>query len=331
MLKFIYDNMMLATINTKNYTLNDFENIMNEGFNFTLDQNVVDLISRLSKEVGSPDYIKTPIFTKTDNSINGNSLKKKKYNKGFDKLNDVDMESDSNFKATKIEEKIGLDAKIDMVRSFLNKMTDKNFNDFRDKIINIVDEILIEFVSNDDISRISNVIFEIASTNRFFSKIYADLYSELITKYDCFNHVFELNFNGFAELFNKIEYIDPKEDYDLFCKNNKINERRRSLSLFFVNLMNNNIIKKQNIINITHNLLCQINLLLIQENKKNEIDEITENVAILYNINMYDDSISYDLIDGLTIPQFISKLSQSKLSDYKSITNKSIFRFMDMM
>jgi len=323
--------MMSTIIKKENYMLNDFHNFINEGFNYTLEQNIVDLISRLSKEVGSPDYIKTPIFTKKDNVINGNGSKKKKYNKDFDKLNDVDMETIRSFQATKIEEKKGLDAKIDNVRSFLNKITDKNYNDFKDKIINIVDEILTEFDSNDDISRISNVVFEIASTNRFFSKIYADLYCELISKYDCFNDVFELSFDGFCQLFNKIEYVDPKVDYDLFCKNNKVNERRRSLSMFFVNLMNNNIINKDKIVNITHVLLCQINFLLAQENKKNEVDEITENVALLYNKKLYDDSVSYELIDGMTIPELISKLSKSKLSDYKSITNKSIFRFMDMM
>ena len=54
---------------------------------------------------------------------------------------------------------------------------------------------------------VSAAIFEIASNNRFFSKIYADLYSDLFLKYDFMRSVFENSFNNFLELFITIEYI----------------------------------------------------------------------------------------------------------------------------
>jgi hypothetical protein len=46
------------------------------------------------------------------------------------------------------------------------------------------------------------------------------------------------------QLFNCIEYVDSEKDYDKFCKINKDNERRKALSLFFVNLTSNGIISE---------------------------------------------------------------------------------------
>lgn len=46
------------------YTLKDFTNITFDGFDFTLPEATLALISELSLEVGSPSYIKTPVFQK---------------------------------------------------------------------------------------------------------------------------------------------------------------------------------------------------------------------------------------------------------------------------
>jgi hypothetical protein len=40
---------------------------------------------------------------------------------------------------------------------------------------------------------------------------------------------------------------------------------------------------------------------------------------------------NYDLIDGLSITDVITKIANSKVKDYKSLTNKSLFKFMDMI
>ena len=60
----------------------------------------------------------------------------------------------------------------------------------------------------------------------------------------------EKSISEFLELFNNIQYVDPNVDYNLFCKINVDNEKRQSLSLFFVNLMINGVIKKERILSI---------------------------------------------------------------------------------
>jgi hypothetical protein len=304
---------------TLKYTLKDFNDIAFNGFNLVLPDDVMQVISSLAKEVGSPDYVKTPVFKKKENPMKVEKKKK-----------DDDWAVVRSFQTTKLEDKVGIDATIDTIRSHLNKMTDKNYIDMRNKIIDIIDNIIAAKASDDDMSRVSTIIFEIASTNRFFSKIYAELYSELLFKYSEMNTVFENSLNKFTELFDLIEYVESTVDYDRFCQINKDNEKRKALSAFFINLMNNNIVTKEKIVEITRNLLSQLHMNISLDNKKNEVDELTENIALLYKKDLYDE-VSYEPIDGMTINDLISKLACSKAKDYKSLTNKAVFKFMDLI
>jgi hypothetical protein len=324
----------MAATSTLKYSLKDFNDIAFNGFNLELSPAVIEIISKLAQEVGSPDYVKTPVFKKRENPMKIEPLLSKDF--GYKKKKgprDMDYELIRSFQTTKMETKIGLDAHIDVIRSHLNKMTDKNYIDTRNKLTDVIDTILKETANSDDITRVSVVIFEIASTNRFFSKMYAELYADLIGKYEIMRFVFEDSLSKFMDLFDTIEYVDSTVDYDRFCKNNKDNEKRKSLSAFFVNLMTNNIITKDIIIDLTRNLLIQMNDYILQDNKKNEVDELSENIAILYKKELYDDNkpVPYELIDGLTVGKAIQKIANSKIKDYKSLTNKSVFKFMDLI
>ena len=300
---------------TMKYTLKDFDEIIFNGFNLVLPDETVEIISKLSQQVGSPDYVKTPVFKKRDNK-----------EQPFKKKKGAEVTTKS-FQTTRLEEKVGTDAHIDMIRSNLNKMTDKNYIDIRNKIFDTIDGIMTE---TDDINRVSTVIFEIASNNRFFSKMYAELYADLINKYDVMKGVFENSLTQFTQLFDTIEYVESTVDYDKFCKINKDNERRKALSAFFTNLMDNNIISKERIVEITRNLLFQMYTFISMENKKNEVDELTENIALLYRPDLYA-TITYEPIDGMNITQLIDMIAHSKTKDYKSLTNKALFKFMDLL
>jgi hypothetical protein len=258
-------------------------------------------------------------------------IKRKKGNKNAEIVNDNDWEALRSFQTTKIEEKVGFEAQIDLLRSHLNKLTDKNYIDIRNKIVDTIETMVSEGIANEEMLKLGTIIFEIASTNRFYSKIYADLYSDLINKYNMMKEIFEENFNNFMNLFETIEYVEPSVDYNKFCKINKDNEKRKALAAFFINLMNNNIISKEKIVNIVRILMSKIYTFVNENNKKNEVDEITENINILYKKQLFDGSIKYDLIDGNTINELIQIFAHSKSKNYLSMTNKSIFKFMDLI
>ena len=325
------------------YSLEKINEILYQGFEYSLPDETLKIISNLSSEVGSPDYIKTPVFQKRENPMkvepsvyvkeSSSGGNKKRRGKANEIVNDEDWETLRTFQTTKIEEKTGIDNQIDNIRVSLNKMSDKNYIDMRNKIIDIIDNLIVGNITDEEMGRVSAIIFDIASTNRFYSKMYADLYSDLSSKYDTMRNTFENNFKKFVDLFNVIEYVDPKVNYDKFCEINKANEKRKSLASFYLNLMNNGIIDKNQIMVITRNLLEQVYRYISLDDKKNEVDELTETVAILYKKDIYDDDDGddYDQIEGFTIYEVIEKIAKSKVKDYKSLTNKTLFKFMDLI
>jgi hypothetical protein len=333
------------------YKLIDFETITFNGFDFSIPEETVQLISMLSMEVGSPTYIKTPVFQKKDNTNNvfvpssakqqtsiTQPTRKRRNGKSSDVTND-DWETIRSFQVTNIEQHIGVDAEMDKIRNCLNKLTDKTFTDMKTQIIDILNS--LEHISTEEMTRIGNIIFEIASNNKFYSKLYADIYTELIRSFDIMEQIFQVNYNTYLLLFDNIEYIDSEKDYNKFCIINKQNESRRAISTFFINLSLNGIIDSKNILSILKNLLENVLTRIKQENNKNEVDELTENIAILYNKNIiqlfeknYHTSINdcTDLyINGDTIVQTIKKLSEIKVKCYPSMSSKTIFKFMDMV
>jgi len=317
------------------YTIQDFNTITFNGFNLILPEDTIKIISELSLQVGSPGYVKTPVFKKRENPLKQTSqpiIDKRRKGKNIE-MNDENWSAIRSFQATKFDTKEGIDIQINIIRSCLNKMSDKNYIDSRNKIVDEIDKIINEKTNSSDFICVSAAIFEIASNNRFFSKIYADLYSDLFLKYEFMRSVFENSFNKFLELFVTIEYVNPEEDYDKFCTINKNNEKRKSLSEFFVNLMINKIIDKNQIVQLLKTLLTQVSEFIIIPNKKNEVDELIENVALLYkkdlfNCNSKDENL---LIDGLSITEFITKLARSKVQKDMSLTNKTIFKCMDLI
>jgi hypothetical protein len=334
------------------YKLIDFETITFNGFDFSIPEETVQLISMLSMEVGSPTYIKTPVFQKKDNtnnvfvpssskSANVNTQppnRKRRGGKNCDVSND-DWETIRTFQVTNIEQHVGVDAEMDKIRNCLNKLTDKTFTDMKTQIIDILNS--LDDISTDEMTRIGNIIFEIASNNKFYSKLYADIYTELIKSFDIMEQIFQVNYNTYLLLFDNIEYVDSEKDYNKFCVINKQNESRRAISTFFINLSLNGIIDSKNILSILKNLLETVLTRIEQENNKNEVDELTENIAILYNkhiIQLFEKHYQCSInncpelyVNGDTIIQTIKKLSEIKVKCYPSMSSKTIFKFMDMV
>ena len=311
------------------YTLDDFTNISFKGFSVKLPNETIQLIQSLAEQVGSPTYIKTPVFEKkeprehrddTDYSV---FRKKRRGRNHVETVNDEDWENLRSFQATKIEQKVGIDIQFDQIRSCLNKMSDKNYNEQSSKIIEILNGLVEEKTTEEDMNKIGNAIFEVASNNRFYSKIYADLYTQLIHDFEIMGMIFEENLKSFLELFDTIECVDPAKDYDGFCKNNLKNEKRKSLSTFFVNLHMNKMIPKQKIVEITNNLMSQVYDFMNQENKKSEVEEMTENIALLYTKEIFEGDVE--------MFKKIETLAKSKSKDFLSLSNKAIFKYMDMI
>jgi hypothetical protein len=333
------------------YTLQQFNMFGFNGFEYSIPQQTIDIINNLTTEVGSTAHVKNSLFQKkySKNGFNGDSLaptsnsevkynKRRKGNKAME-MSTEEWESLRSFQPTKIENKTGIDSDIDQIRLHLNKLTDKTFLEMREKLKSIINKIVSSENFNEETSnRISTTIYDISSSNKFYSKIYADLYAELLINYEWLRPLFDNKITTYMDNFKDIQYFDPDKNYDKFCEMNKQNELRRAHSQFIVNLALNGSVSKIIAMQYLKKLIELVVDMINQDDKKNEVDELTENIAILYNKDMIDDiedddnyEVDQFLINGKTINETIILLAKSKTKDYKSLSNKATFKYMDLI
>lgn len=268
-----------------------------------------------------------------------------------------------SFQKTELKKKEGIELSIDNIRSSLNKLTDKTYSTM---LSNILKEISALFTaSSDDASeehntvavmdRVASSIFNTASSNAFYSEIYARLFHDLMSKesepgheqYAVFRGIFEKNLASFMSLFETIEYCDPKKNYDKFCDINKANEKRKAMSLFIVNLMKIGIVEKTQVLGLMRQIQELMYTNMRQEGKTNEVDELSENLFIMvkHSHMMFTAAAAgrsgAGAAAGALDPEIaesfksrveqITEISKMKLKSKPSITNKTIFKHLDML
>jgi len=229
---------------------------------------------------------------------------------------------------TKREIKIGLDT----IKLNLNKLTDKNYLDISVKMEGMIDEWLKNGASFEEITQMGELIFTIASNNRMFSKVYADLYCYLSDKIKVISDTFYPNFIKYCELFDNISTVVNQDDYDEFCKMNVLNERRRSVSLFMVNLSRNKMIQSSELYNIITNLINRLNEMIMLPDKMIINQELVDNILILYDDgSIYIDSIENFFIDNNIVINCIRMIATSNKSSILGINSKTKFKCMDYL
>ncbi|NBP65401.1 MAG: hypothetical protein EBU66_12180 [Bacteroidetes bacterium] len=353
---------------------------MNMGFELKLPDDVIKSVSDLADLVGAPTYIKTPVFpvrdpsdfrsgscigiaaasTATGYHVAGSSANTFQSRFGSSgggvsrggirnqQIPNSEWDTILSFQKTEMKKKEGIELSIDNIRAALNKLTDKTYSVM---FANILKEIagLFDACQNDTsdehnthtvMNRVASSIFTTASSNAFYSEIYARLFHDLMakekepdhTEYAVFRSVFEQNLASFMSLFDTIEYCDPKKNYDKFCDINKANEKRKAMSLFIVNLMKIGIVEKSHVLAIMKQLQDLLYSNMKQEGKTNEVDELAENIFIMvkHSHAVFTGAVSENEAFQARVEQ-ITEISKMKIKSKPSITNKTIFKHLDML
>lgn len=321
--------------NSGKYSLNQIKAIASSNFKYEMSHDAITLINYLTGQIGHQTTPINPVYEKKVKKVETSyeeyeqPIRKKKGNNRATESTE-DWESLRSFQPTKIEQKTGIDALIGQIRLNMNKINDKSFLLMREQIIVNIEDVIIQEDDEKILSeKIGTIIYSIASANMFYSKIYSDLFAELVTKYEWIRPVFDKNFVKFVESFKNIEYVDPNANYDGFCDMNKLMIIRKANSQFFVNLALNGFIPKSNVLQILVEMLNIVADLIDKPNKGDEVNELTENIAILFNKEIW--SGTTEKIGGMTIVEFVRKLATSKSKDYKSLPSRVIFKYMDLL
>lgn len=322
------------------YPLQQFAEIASAGFNYVISETVFALITRLSSEVGSPTYVKTPVFQKKMHHDAGHNSSSKDDRVGGKKrgsggggsktIDEEDWTTIRSFQATKIEKKEGTEGLVNQIQLSLNKATDKNKEESMRTISNILNELVDSGATVEDMGKVGTTVFTIASTNRFYSKLYADIYANLIENYVTLKDAFQTSFNAFEELFQSIQCGDPDKNYNEYCDFVKINEQRRALSMFFVNLCKNGVLSRETLLKTLCTLVSQMDALMKVADKTNEVNELSEIIGIIYSEELNHVAIDNGTIGGLTVKQWIVEIARSKPKTYLSLPSKAKFKLMDI-
>lgn len=223
------------------------------------------------------------------------------------------------------------DKTITEIRSALNKLSTKNMDTQREVIIKAIDRILTRD-DNEMATKIAQLIFDIASSNKFLSELYADLYKDLITSFEIFSEPLNGMFDNYKTSLNEIHYVNPNDDYNGYCKYTKTCDSRKALTTFFANLMKKSIIEKKSVIDMIIYMEEIIKKYATEENRTNEVEEITENLFILIcqceSVLGETEEWTENIVPK--IHEF-SKLRKTEGAKYPSMTNRATFKFMDIL
>jgi len=294
-------------------------NGISKSLTLTLPVDVLNIITYIAHKVGAPSYNKTPNFKK--HHRRGRKMVEKK-------LTTEDWKSIRNFKQTVLNKNNdGIMLEIDTIRKLLNQITKKTYEEKKDEINKIIDKCKTNF-EEEEFNKIGKLIFDIGSTNKYCSGLYARLFKNLSEKYEIFNEISKNNIESFSKIFEDIKILRAEDDYDLFCDNNKENNKRKSLGLFFVNLMLEEVISLDKIINIIIYLINMVDERINMENKGEEVQEIISNIIILVQ-NGFREVGKHEKWNDIFA--HILKISSSSKKNFKSLSSKSIFSYLDLI
>jgi hypothetical protein len=230
-----------------------------------------------------------------------------------------------------MDKKEGPEKIFNEIRACLNKISEKSYQIQLQNIKQFIQEGLVEEESHVNIEflgKIANFIVDVASTNKLNSILYSNLYKELMLLFPAFQSFIDTILITYVDSIKNIKYVDHNVDYDLFCDNNKANDKRKAIAGFMVNLMNIEVLSKESIKNIIMTLQEQLFSFIEEPNRLNEVDEITENIFIFVNMMKREISTNDSYVKILNN---IHTVSQYKCKEHCSLSSRALFKFLDMM
>lgn len=304
------------------YTLSDFIDI-EKNTSYKLEDAVVLKINDLVKELNID--LNEPLINVNDKDGENQS---KKYNRRIRKMKHPDWGRQPDFKVTKFEDKTGIDKMIDTIRISLNKMSNTNYETHRDMIVEHV-QTIIESPDNDaNILVIINSFFKVIESNKLMNSLYAKLYGELIKKHQLFETQLYNYVDNYETRFDIIEYVNPEDDYDLFCKQNKEKDNRVSCTSFIIELVKQNLIDTSKLTKYINLFQSKIDDNKNIENQQSRLEELTDNIYLLVT-ETKKELKEMGIFDS--IQEWVINMTKLNIKENVSISNRIKFKYMDII
>lgn len=236
------------------------------------------------------------------------------------------------FKATVIAKKEGYENLLGELKKFLNKLTTANYDTQAESVIETVKSIIALDDEDDKIRmglmQTTEVIMQVACSNKYYSALYAKLYMRLVDIHEQFLEEKGRVCDKFLNALQEIEIVDPNVDYDRFCIVNKKNDERRSMMLFIINLYKTGGCS----IDELSGIVIKIDEMIHTHVSASSFIEYTNELTEIMNIfvtNMVTEIKTNK--EWVFVKDRIVDYSKYKTKDYPGMSSRTIFKYMDMV
>ena len=320
---------------TKIYSLAEFERIGN-GNEYILPENVLKSINTLCNLVGyvenAPNtYINQ--YNATTTSTASYSTKKPKERevreRTYKKPKEIDEWKRPVFKTTVFATVDNVQANINDIRVGLNKLKESNCEENIALFIEKIDGIreLIDFGDDCEMGEkmqlIFNTIFSVFITNKMFSKIYATVLVKLCKNYEELSKIFDNKVAEYLVSMQNIIDVDSNIDYDAFCEFTTVNNNRKNITNLFCEIAKTDQfegLRIRDIHTVISNLLNHVFVSVDSAEKQKEVEEITENIVIIFS--HFKDDFK---------PEFKQQLELLASFKKPGLSSRTKFKYMDLI
>lgn len=270
------------------YQLNTFETIGSGAYE--LDQSVLDNINYLCGVIGyTPDTKNTYINQYNTGSTVVHSKKPKEREVRYKPKPKDDEWKRPAFKATVFAALDNTQSLIGDIRILFNKIKESNCEDTTNQIIAKIEEIRDSVDFGDDaemgdrMRQLYDSIYKIAISNKMFSKQYAHVITTINVKYDL-HELFAQKVEEYFKSMEDIVDVDSNQDYDAYCNFTAANNTRKNITNLLCEIeILQNALPLQNSLPMCEKLFKRVEDNLDNASKQKEIEEITENLVIIFS------------------------------------------------
>lgn len=269
--------------------------------NNKLPDDVNNKIKMLSEKVLSPNYSKTPVFTK------------KRFNNSFVNYNKFVQHT-----STKIIKNKNI---INDIKCLLNKLSKNTLSEVALKIITELNSCLPE-----DKPKIINLLFDVKTSSKLFVQLYSDLLKKIVISN---NLIKPFIFQNVNEINNSIiEELRLVKDYDDLCKNNEMLENKSGQYILIAYLFTSSIIDKNFILTLLTNFEKNITKNIENPEGKDFNEYYIKNICVILNILNENLLLEEELVLHNNYLLNILSMCSNKTKN-KGLSNKIGFNIMD--
>lgn len=267
------------------------------------------IVNSLLKKVLRPGYARAPKFPK---------------GKRFGKHHTRERSFEPSYAPKpKVEKDTGKELQDDL-RKLFNKLTGSKYEDLMPKLINHIE--IMKKYPKFTVESVMTVLFTVIENTPFYSRMYGKCYATLARDNDFLRTAVAVKRAQFLESLSSIESANPNTDYDKFCEVNKVNNKRQAMAKFLVALAEEKLEAPSTVVDILNAILRKFKDKIEIEDSKDIVDAL----ANLIGCMIIDSEFARELLRDTEVHNGIRAISKMKARSKESLTNKAVFKFMDI-